>query len=133
MGAFRSSDRPMSVIGAAPVLARSSPGTLASNIEPGEKPSFLFHSPGAIGTPAAETGVEPADKATLRPVAVPRSATVNQSFGNGSRQAAGSMGSQPDGSGAADAGDAGGVVSVAQARARTVRRRGRTRTGTSGS
>lgn len=83
----------MSVTGAAPVRARSRPGTRLSSIDPGEKPSARFHSPGDTGTPSAFFSV--VRRWTRRPVGVPASATVFQSLGNGSRHAAGSIGSQP--------------------------------------
>src|SRR5690606_12861149 len=84
------------------------PGTRLSSIEPGEKPSARFHSAGRSGTPSLFFSV--VRRCTRRPVGVPPSATVYQSFGNGSRQAAGSIGSQPGPAPAAAAGAAGGTV-----------------------
>src|SRR5438105_3341494 len=72
------------------VAWRSSPGTWVSAIEPGEKPSLRFHSVGSIGTPATLRGIPAMGRCTRRPVSVVGSGTVKTSFGNGSRQAAGS-------------------------------------------
>jgi hypothetical protein len=95
IGASSSSDLPISVIGAAPVRFRSTPGTLVRIGVPGLKPSLRFHSVGSIGVPATFRGIIAGERATRRPVPLDRSATVKWSFGNGSRQAAGSIGSQP--------------------------------------
>jgi hypothetical protein len=75
-GASRRSDAPMSVMGAAPVRARSMPGTDASSIEPGENPSLRFHSAGSIGVPATLRGICSGARLTRRPVGVDRSRTV---------------------------------------------------------
>src|SRR3954454_1803411 len=86
----------MSVIGTAPVFARSSPGTYVTISEPGENPSARFQSVGSIGLPATLRGIEVRSNATRRPVGVERSGFVKKSLGNGSMQAEGSIGSQPD-------------------------------------
>ncbi|WP_203885605.1 hypothetical protein [Planotetraspora kaengkrachanensis] len=66
----------MSVIGAALVLVKSTPGTLVRIGVPGLKPSLRFHSVGSIGVPATFCGIISGEKAIRRPVSVDRSATV---------------------------------------------------------
>ncbi len=66
----------MSVSGAAPVRARSRPGTTVRMADPGLKPSLRFHSVGSIGTPAALRGIESGENCTRRSVSVERSGTV---------------------------------------------------------
>src|SRR4029079_8626005 len=97
----------MSVIGAAPVRTRSTPGTRVTIGDPGLKPSLPFHPAGSIATPAALRGIDSVWRSTRRPVAVVASATVKKSLGNGSRQAAGSIGSHRGPSTCAEATDPG--------------------------
>src|SRR3954467_6993606 len=104
----------MSVIGTAPVLARSRPGTYVTISEPGENPPAWFQSGGSIGLPATLRGIEARSNATRRPVGVERSGFVKKSLGNGSMHADGSIGSQP----AADAGAASARAAKAAARRR---------------
>ncbi len=85
MGASAASERPMSVIGAAPVAVRSAPGTLARISAPGLKPSLVFQSLGSMWTPATFAVIDARFRSTRRPVSVVGSRVVNQSFGNGSR------------------------------------------------
>ncbi len=84
----------MSVIGAAPVRSRSSPGTAVRMTEPGLNPSFRFHSVGSTWTPSAFAGSASCAKSTRLPVSVVGSSTVNRSFGNGRTHAVSSNGSQ---------------------------------------
>ena len=107
IGASRRSERPMSVTGASPDLPGSTPGTCTISDDPGENPSRRFHGAGCVGTPAADVGSTADVNATRRPVGDDASARVNQSFGNGSRHAVGSMGSQPRSAGTAAATAAG--------------------------
>src|SRR6476661_3949885 len=108
----------MSVSGAGSVFANafalSMPGTFVTIIEPGEKPSARFQSVGSIGLPATLRGIARTLKSTRLPVVVDASATVKKSLGNGSMQAAGSIGSQPVwvGEVAADAGAAAAIARV---------------------
>src|SRR4051794_12167398 len=87
----------MSVIGTAPVFARSSPGTYVTISEPGENPSARFQSVGSIGLPATLRGIELRSNAIRRPVGVERSGFVKKSLGNGSMHAEGSIGTEPKG------------------------------------
>ena len=79
----------MSVCGTAPVFAKacgvSRPGTRTTISCPGLKPSARSYSAGSMCDPARFAGIDAAASATRRPVTVEGSATVNQSFGNGSR------------------------------------------------
>ncbi len=78
------SDRPMSVIGGAPLAARSTPGNVARIMAPGLKPSFVFQSAGSMWTPATFAVSDAALRFTRRPVSVVESRVVNQSLGKGS-------------------------------------------------
>jgi len=84
----------MSVMGAAPVRTRSSPGTWVTISAPGLKPSLWFHSLTSMGVPCALRGMAVGARCTRRPVSVDGSGTVKKSLGNGRRQAVGSIGSQ---------------------------------------
>jgi hypothetical protein len=94
IGASRRSDRPMSVIGATPDRARSTPGTWRTSDDPGENPSARSQGPGCVGTPAVETGSISAVNASRRPVGDDGSARVYQSLGKGSRHSV-ARGSHP--------------------------------------
>ena len=72
----------------------SMPGTCVTIGEPGLKPSRRFQSVVSIGAPATFCGVASALMLRRRPVAVDPSATVKKSFGQGSKQSDGSIGSQ---------------------------------------
>ena len=65
----------MSVIGAAPLAARSIPGSRATSADPGENPSLRLSSVGSMWTPAALAGVASAARSTRRPVSAERSRT----------------------------------------------------------
>ncbi len=84
----------MSVIGAAPLRARSSPATYVTIIDPGLKPSLRFHSVGSIGTPLELAGIASGRKWTRRPVADESSRSVKKSFGKGMRHFAAARTSQ---------------------------------------
>ena len=73
IGASRSSELAMSVIGAAPLAARSMPGRRATSADPGENPSLRLSSVGSMWTPAALAGVASGPRSTRRPVSVERS------------------------------------------------------------
>ena len=66
----------MSVDGAAPVRARSRPGTKVKTAEPGLNPSLRSYGAGSMAAPAAFVGIAWGWKSTCRPVAVEGSATV---------------------------------------------------------
>ena len=96
----RLAERP--VLGAPRQRGGRGPGTSVRTGEPGENPSLRFHSVGSTGLPSPPSvtsaplrGIAAGLKLTLRPVSVVASATVKKSLGNGSRHAAGSIGSQP--------------------------------------
>jgi hypothetical protein len=93
------------------------PGTFVRMTEPGLKPSSPFQPRGSMALPLAVRGICERRSATLRPVAVFRSALVKASLGNGSRQAASSRRSQPGPVG--DAVAACAVDGAARTRART--------------
>ncbi|HET6663549.1 MAG TPA: hypothetical protein VFG94_04795 [Acidimicrobiales bacterium] len=76
IGASRSNELPMSVIGVAPLPARSMPGSSATIADPGENPSLRLSSVGSMWTPAALAGVATGPSSTRRPVSVERSRTV---------------------------------------------------------
>ena len=79
-------DRSRSVIGGTPVCCRSRPGTWASTICEGEKPSLRFHSAGSTRTPCLLAGRDSRFSLTRRPVIVPVSATVKTLLGQGNMQ-----------------------------------------------
>ena len=102
-GWFGSNARAMSSIGTIPVRPKaafvSRPGTFVTIGSPGLKPSLRFHDDGSIGLPPAFFGIDRTLKFTRRFVSVVESPVVNQSFGNGNRQSAGSVKSQRSKSG----------------------------------
>ena len=77
----------------------SRPGTFVTIGSPGLNPSLRFHDDGSIGLPPAFFGIDRTLKFTRRFVSVVESPVVNQSFGNGNRQSAGSVKSQRSKSG----------------------------------
>src|SRR4029079_4516696 len=103
MGWSARNDAPMSVIGAAPGPARSSPGTYVTIMAPGLNPSLRFHSVGSMATPLEFDGIDRRSKCTRRPVPLVGSATVKKSFGNGMRHLLGAIGAPPAAVAAADA------------------------------
>jgi hypothetical protein len=70
MSVARSSERAMSVMGGALVWERSRPGTWASIMAPGLKPSLRFHSAGSMGLPKTVRGIAAIERSTRLPVAV---------------------------------------------------------------
>jgi hypothetical protein len=73
----------------------SIPGTCVTIGEPGLKPSSRFQSVVSMGVPAWFRGVDGGLTFRRSPVAVEGSPRVKKSFGQGSRQSEGSIGSQP--------------------------------------
>jgi len=67
-------------------------------VEPTPKPSRSSYSVGSMGFDAAFRGIALTGMSTRRPVALVASGRLNQSFGKGSRQSAGSIGSHCCGS-----------------------------------
>ena len=88
----------MSVIGAAPVFARSRPGTWTIGAAAGLNPSSRFQAVGSIWTPLAFFGIDAWRRASRRPVGLLRSATVQRSFGYGSEHSPAAIGSHVAGS-----------------------------------
>src|SRR5581483_2411773 len=89
-GAFASSERAMSVTGAAPVMARLTPGTKVRIVEPGLKPSFRLYGVGLTCAPALFFMRETVVRLSRLPVSGVPSATVKKSFGKGYMHALGS-------------------------------------------
>src|SRR4029079_18264039 len=90
IGAPTSSERSTSVIGAAPVCARSMFGTCVRIVGPTLKPSFRLESLDSIGMFVAFRGIPRLLKLTRLPVSFVPSGNVNQSFGNGYMHSLGS-------------------------------------------